>query len=462
MLLKNKLFAGVGLSLLFNATIFSQALPGTLNWYNGEGTGMQTDKAYQLLKNKKPKAVIVAVIDSGVDIEHEDLQGKIWTNENEIPNNGIDDDKNGYIDDVHGWNFLGNKKGQNLDAARLEKTRILAKLMLKYDGIDPSSIKNDAEYELYLKVKSEVDEGRAEFEPYMEMLKQGLFEAEIKKYIEDQMLYNLNVDFNDRALIGDNPDDFNDIHYGNPDVEGPDALHGTHVAGIIAAIRGNNLGGDGVADNVKIMSIRTVPNGDEFDKDIYLAVKYAVDNGASVINMSFGKAYSPHQEKVYEAFKYADSKGVLLVHAAGNDAKDIDIEPNYPTSMYSFQDEKLDHFLTIGASTKDKGDALTASFSNFGKKGVDIFAPGFEIYNSVPQSEYQNLQGTSMAAPMVAGVAAMLKSYFPSLSMSEIKSIILSSGTTYKGNFQNLSATGKVVNVYNAVKSCQKLEATKN
>ena len=460
MTLKNKLFAGFGLSLLLNANFFSQALPGTLNWYNGKGTGMKTDKAYQLLKNKKPKAVIVAVIDSGVDIEHEDLQGKIWTNEKEIPKNGIDDDKNGYIDDVHGWNFLGNKKGQNLDAARLEKTRILAKLMLKYDGIDPSSIKNDAEYELYLKVKSEVAEGRAEFEPYMEMLEQ--FDAETKKYIEDQMLYNLNVDFNDRALIGDNPDDFNDINYGNSDVEGPDALHGTHVAGIIAAIRGNNLGGDGVADNVKIMSIRTVPNGDEFDKDIYLAIKYAVDNGASVINMSFGKAYSPHQEKVYEAFQYADSKGVLLIHAAGNDAKDIDIEPNYPTSMYSFQEVKLDHFLTIGASTKNKGEELTASFSNFGKKGVDIFAPGFEIYNSVTENQYQNLQGTSMAAPMVAGVAAMLKSYFPSLSMSEIKSIILSSGTTYKGNFLNLSATGKVVNVYNAVKSCQKLEASKN
>ena len=462
MTLKNKLFAGFGLSLLFNATIFSQALPGTLNWYNGEGTGMQTDKAYQLLKNKKPKAVIVAVIDSGVDIEHEDLQGKIWTNEKEIPKNGIDDDKNGYIDDVHGWNFLGNKRGQNVDAARLEKTRILARLMLKYEGIDPSSIKKDAEYELYLKVKSDVAEARAEFEPYMEMLKQGLFDAETKKYIEDQMKYNLNVDFNDRALIGDNPDDFNDIRYGNPNVEGPDALHGTHVAGIIAAIRGNGKGGDGVADNVKIMSIRTVPNGDEFDKDIYLAVRYAVDNGASVINMSFGKAYSPHQEKVYEAFKYADSKGVLLIHAAGNDAQDIDIEPNFPTSMYSFQDVKLDHFLTIGASTKNKGEELTASFSNFGKKGVDIFAPGFEIYNSVTENQYQNLQGTSMAAPMVAGVAAMLKSYFPSLSMSEIKSIILSSGTTYKGNFQNLSATGKVVNAYNAVKSCQKLEASKN
>ena len=460
MTLKNKLIAGFGLSLLLNASIFSQAIPGTLNWYNGEGTGMQTDKAYQLLKSKKPKAVIVAVIDSGVDIEHEDLQGKIWTNEKEIPKNGIDDDKNGYIDDVHGWNFLGNKNGQNVDAARLEKTRILSRLMLKYDGIDPSSIKKDAEYELYLKVKSEVAEGRAEFEPYMEMLEQ--FDAETKKYIEDQMSYNLNVDFNDRALIGDNPDDFSDIHYGNSNVEGPDALHGTHVAGIIAAIRGNNKGGDGVADNVKIMSIRTVPNGDEFDKDIYLAVRYAVDNGASVINMSFGKAYSPHQEKVYEAFQYADSKGVLLIHAAGNDAKDIDIEPNYPTSMYSFQDVKLDHFLTIGASTKNKGEELTASFSNFGKKGVDIFAPGFEIYNSVTENQYQNLQGTSMAAPMVAGVAALLKSYFPSLSMLEIKSIILSSGTTYKGNFQNLSVTGKVVNVYNAVKSCQKLEASKN
>jgi len=459
--LKNKLIIGFGLSLLLNANFFSQALPGTLNWYNGEGTGMQTDRAYQLLKSKKPKAVIVAVIDSGVDIEHEDLQGKIWTNEKEIPKNGIDDDKNGYIDDVHGWNFLGNKKGQNLDAARLEKTRILAKLMLKYDGIDPSSIKKDAEYELYLKVKSEVAEGRAEFEPYMEMLEQGFFDAETKKYIEDQMKYNLNVDFDDRALIGDNPDDFNDIHYGNSDVEGPDALHGTHVAGIIAAIRGNKLGGDGVANNVKIMSIRTVPNGDEFDKDIYLAIKYAVDNGASVINMSFGKAHSPHQEKVYEAFKYADSKGVLLIHAAGNDAKDIDIEPNYPTSLYSFQEAPLDHFLTIGASTIKK-DSLTASFSNFGKKGVDIFAPGFQIYNSVPQSEYKNLEGTSMAAPMVAGVAAMLKSYFPSLSMSEIKSIILSSGTKYNGDFENLSATGKVVNVYNAVKSCQKLEATKN
>ena len=435
--------------------------------------GMSVDKVYsELLKGKTSTPVIVGIVDSGVDIEHEDLKGKIWTNTNEIPGNGIDDDKNGYIDDVHGWNFLGNKKGQNLEAARLEKTRILAKLMLKYDGIDPSSIKKDAEYELYLKVKSEVTEARAEFEPYMEMLKQ--FDAETKKYIEDQMKYNLNVDFNDRALIGDNPDDFSDKNYGNSDVEGPDALHGTHVGGIIGAVRGNELGGDGVAENVLLMSVRAVPDGDEFDKDIAYAVRYAVDNGAQVINMSFGKAYSPHQKEVHEAFKYADSKGVLLVHAAGNDNANVDSVGNFPTSLYSFQTSPLDHFLTIGASTRFPKKELAATFSNYGQTKVDVFAPGFEIYNTVPQSDYMKLQGTSMAAPMVSGVAAMLKSYFPTLTMKEIKGIMLQSATSYKGkqqykpgtedlvDFASLSVTGAVINVKSAVKMCMKLEKSKS
>jgi cell wall-associated protease len=449
------------LSFAFLSQVSAQAIPGTLNWYNKEGAGMATDKAYGLLKKKKSESVIVAVIDSGVDIEHEDLQGKIWVNTNEIPNNKIDDDNNGYIDDIHGWNFLGNSKGENLDAARLEKTRIYAKLVDKYDGIDPASIKSDDEFSLFQSVKNEIESERAQYEPYLEMIKSGTLDADTKKYIEDQLNFNLNVNYDDRSLIGDNPDDFSDIKYGNPDVEGPDALHGTHVSGIICAVRGNNKGGDGVADNVKIMSLRAVPNGDEQDKDIALAVRYAVDNGAKVINMSFGKSYSPHQEKVYEAFEYADSKGVLLVHAAGNDAKDIDIEPNFPTSMYSFQETKLDHFLTIGASTKDK-EELVASFSNFGQTGVDVFAPGFEIYNSVPQSGYQNLQGTSMAAPMVSGVAAMLKSYFPALTMKEIKDAMLSTVIKYSvDEFVTKSVTGGVVNVYNAVKACQKLESSR-
>ena len=449
------------LFISFSALSIAQPIEGTLNWYNQEGQGMYTEKAYNYLKKKKSQTVIVGVIDSGVDIEHEDLKGQIWVNEDEIPNNGIDDDNNGYIDDVHGWNFLGNAKGEHVNDARLEKTRILAQLKDKYDGIDPNSIAQDDEYKLYLQVKEEVAADRAQFEQYMDMIDQ--LPKEAQDYIRSQMDYNLNVDFDDRSLIGDDPDDFTDTNYGNNDVEGPDALHGTHVSGIIGALRGNGLGGDGVAENVKIMSLRAVPNGDEFDKDIALAVRYAVDNGAMVINMSFGKAYSPHQKEVYEAFKYADSKGVLLIHAAGNDAKDIDVEPNYPTSMYSFQTEPLDHFVTIGASTKNKGEEMVASFSNYGAKGVDVFAPGFEIYNTIPQSKYRNLQGTSMAAPMVAGAAAMLKSYFPELSMKEIKEVLYSTSVRYPkvDGFAEKSVTGGVINLYNAAKACRKLAKKK-
>lgn len=443
-------------AIAISAKAIAQPVEGTLNWYNQEGQGMFTEKAYKYLKKKESKTVIVGVIDSGVDIEHEDLDGKIWVNSGEIAGNGIDDDNNGYIDDIHGWNFLGNAAGEHVNEARLEKTRILAVLAPKYDGIDPNSIEKDAEYELYLKVKEEVASGRAQFEQYMGMLDK--LPEDAQNYIKSQMDYNLNVDFDDRSLIGDDPNDFSDINYGNADVEGPDALHGTHVSGIIGAIRGNALGGDGVAENVKIMVLRAVPNGDEFDKDIALAVRYAVDNGAEVINMSFGKAYSPHQKEVYEAFKYADSKGVLLIHAAGNDAKDIDVEPNYPTSMYSFQTEQLDHFVTIGASTKNKDSELVASFSNYGAKGVDVFAPGFEIFNAVPQSEYMNLQGTSMAAPMVAGAAAMLKSYFPKLTMKEIKEIMYETSIKYTNveGFAEKSVTGGVINIYKAAKACKK------
>lgn len=459
------------LTLLFVAFYtlsFAQPAEGTLNWYNQEDQGMYTEKAYKFLKKKKSQTVIVGVIDSGVDIEHEDLKGQIWINENEIAGNGIDDDNNGYIDDVHGWNFLGNAAGEHVDDARLEMTRILANLQDKYEGIDPNSIQQDEEYKLYLQVKEEIESKLQEFERQIEQISNLPKEIQDQnkgyiEYVKSQLDFNLNVDFDDRALIGDDPDDFSDVNYGNNDVEGPDALHGTHVSGIIGALRGNGLGGDGVAENVKIMVLRAVPNGDEFDKDIALAVRYAVDNGAMVINMSFGKAYSPHQKEVYEAFKYADSKGVLLIHAAGNDAKDIDVEPNYPTSMYSFQTEPLDHFVTIGASTKNKGAEIVASFSNFGAKGVDVFAPGLAIYNTVPQSEYKDLQGTSMAAPMVAGAAAMLKSYFPKLSMKEIKEVMYSTSVKYPKveGFASKSVTGGVINIYQAAKVCKKLSKKK-
>ena len=456
-----RLFSMLFVSLFLTVNfLFAQALPGTLNWYNGDGLGMSTNKAYDLLKKKKSSPVIVAVIDSGLDIEHEDLKGKVWVNKGEIPNNKIDDDKNGYVDDVHGWNFLGNASGENQGPARLEKTRILAQLMLKYDGIDPQTIASDPEFDLYLKVKEDVEAAIAEFEPYRESLDQ--FDADTRNYILDQLNYNLNVNYDDRAIQGDNPSDFTDRNYGNPDVEGTDALHGTHVAGIIAAIRGNNLGGDGVAENVLIMPVRAVPNGDEHDKDVALAIHYAVDNGAKVINMSFGKDYSSFPEEVANAIYYAESHDVLLVHAAGNDAKNIDIEPNYPeTENWEGTVIGHDNYLTVGASTKNK-EELVASFSNYGAVGVDVFAPGLEIYNSVPNNAYQNLQGTSMAAPMVTGVAALLKSYFPSLTMSEIRGAILYTvQIPASGALTDLCNSRGVVNVYSAAKYCMKLEAGK-
>tara|TARA_R110002072_G_C7976148_1_gene535472 strand:- start:8581 stop:10275 length:1695 start_codon:yes stop_codon:yes gene_type:complete len=516
----NKIVIKLALSLFAIAiTGFShgQVNKEILNWYNVSKAGMQTDKAYKKLKKRKTTTVIVAIIDSGIDIEHEDLKGKIWTNTAEIAGNGIDDDNNGYIDDIHGWNFLGNKNGENANDMRLEMTRIYAQLSEKENL-------SDNEKTLLEEVKKAVEDERAQYEGYLmqmgmmgpmieaipsqvakELGKEDYTMDDLKKWkaegdkaqikqmamailsgqlsmeaiekqkeqIQGMLDTHLNKDFNGRALVGDNPDDFSDVVYGNNDVEGPDALHGTHVGGIVGAVRGNELGGDGVANDILLMSLRAVPNGDEFDKDIALAVRYAVDNGAKVINMSFGKSYSPHQKEVYEAFAYADSKGVLMVHAAGNSSKNVDVEPNFPTYKYSFQTEKLDHFLTIGSSTKDSKEKLASSFSNYGQEGVDVFAPGSEIYNSVPQSDYQILQGTSMASPMVAGVAAMLKSYFPEFTMKEIKDVMLSSATSYKGvqqihpetkkmtDFATLSVTGGVINVMNAVKALKALEKAK-
>ncbi len=443
---------------LFSSVVLGQ---NTKNWYNGEGTGMYTEAAYKLVKKKKSTTVVVAVIDSGIDVEHEDLQGKIWVNPKEIAGNGKDDDGNGYIDDIHGWNFLGNAKGLNIDATRLEKTRIFAELRDKYEGVDATMIEQDEEYKLYLKVAEEVGEQfrnmQAEYEQYKEVIDAN---PEYKQYYDDNLKYNLNPDFDDRSIIGDNPKDINDKNYGNNNYEGPDALHGTHVAGIIGAVRGNDKGGDGVANDVKIMSLRAVPNGDEHDKDIALAIRYATDNGAQVINMSFGKAYSPQAKWVYEALQYADSKGVLLVHAAGNDNKNVDVESNFPTPKYSFQTTDFQNFLTIGASTNTI-TKLKAEFSNFGTSTVDIFAPGQEIYSTLPDNKYKDLQGTSMAAPMVVGAAAFLKSYFPTLSMTQIKTVLTTSSMKYNKELGQYSKTPGVINLVSAVNACKKLEKKK-
>ncbi len=492
-----------------------------VNWYNGTKYGMSTDKAYKkILSKKTSKTVIVAVIDSGVDIEHEDLKGRIWVNKDEIPNNGIDDDKNGYIDDVNGWSFLGNAKGENVKEEQLEMTRIYSSLNKKFKGrsaveLGPEELKD---YALYKEVREEVEKNMVKNQKTLESLNKALefykpLDEKLKKhfgrdytvkdlkklkkdpelgkaaesmtkvasqgglsgltgyveYLETQMEYYYNMDFNAR-IQGDDPSDFSDTNYGSNDVEGPDAMHGTHCSGIIAAVRGNGIGNDGVADNIQIMSVRAVPDGDERDKDIALAIRYAVDNGAMVVNMSFGKAYSPYQAQVIEAIRYAESKGVLLVHAAGNSSKDIDVENNFPRPKYEGMSSKFANWLEVGASTRYKKN-LAASFSNYGDEMVDIFAPGLEIYSTVPQSEYLVTQGTSMAAPMVAGLAALLKSYYPELSMLQIKDIILKSSKSVKDTttpkpgskddvmFKTLSATGGIANTLNAVLMAEAMSA---
>lgn len=518
------------MSLMVAYSASAQVDKDILNWYNGTKYGMSTDKAYaKLLADKKGQPVIVAVIDSGVDIEHEDLQGSIWVNTDEIPNNGIDDDKNGYIDDVNGWSFLGNPDGENVNHEQLEVTRLYAMYDAKYKGKSEADIpaSEKATYANYVLYRDEVETARSaaskSLERYATIEKRymdadaslkahfkgdytakdvksvlkdpALAEAaaliyplkkaggsidDVKKslqrgvdHFQGQLDYHYNTTFNARSIIGDDPANFNDRIYGNNNVEGPDAFHGTHVAGIIAATRGNGIGSDGVASNVLIMSVRAVPDGDERDKDVAMAIRYAVDNGAQIINGSFGKAYSPYQDEVIEAIRYAESKGVLICHAAGNSSKDIGKETNFPSPKYPSMSSEFTNWIEVGASTRYKKakidkkgmlvqNGLAASFSNYNSELVDVFAPGLEIYATTPDNNYAAIQGTSMASPMVAGVAALLKSYFPDLTMFQIRDIIFESvqkidrDTPLPGDvnpvpFKDLSATGGIVNVYNAV-----------
>ena len=484
--------------------------------YKDSIPGMSLDKAYEFLADKKGTTIILGVIDSGIDREHEDLKDNVWTNTDEIVGNGKDDDQNGYIDDIHGWNFLGGE-GQSTPE-QLEVTRLYKMLRAKYDGKtrDDMSVsemdgfnyyqkvKKDYEkrileanenYELYQKTKIYFDDvdraareklGKEDYtltdlnaldvtdqNPYlMRVMGTGGTNAEVGEHINEAVkhygdvkkMYNLN--FNGRAATNDDPYDIADVPYGNGNTIGSvdDEMHGTHVTGIAMATRNNGKGLNGVAQNVKLLSVRAVPEGDEYDKDIALAIRYAVDNGAKVVNMSFGKSYSPNAEWVYDAIKYAASKDVLLVHAAGNDHKNIDKSDNFPTDAPDKVNEITDNVITIGAMTRHYDKDLVASFSNYGKLNVDLFAPGLEIYSTVPKNEYKSIQGTSMAAPEVAGVASLIRSYYPELSASQVKHILMNSGIKVDlevllpgGDgtlvpFSDLSRSGRVLNAYNALK----------
>ena len=461
--------------------------------------GMSIDKANEFMKGRNSTKVIVAVIDSGIDIEHEDLKGSIWTNTKEVAGNNKDDDKNGFIDDVHGWNFLGNTENEQLELTRIVKkgasnsadyAAAKAELDKKLADIEPQKkqldmiLGADKACAIYLKKKNyTLDEVKAikttdaslgQAKMIMsQILASSTKEAfdkemvEFKDYVYDQLNYNLNVNYDGRKVLGDDADNQNTKFYGNNTVWGPKkegAKHGTHVAGIIAQIKNNGKGGDGAATgNVEIMTLRAVPNGDEYDKDIANAIRYAADNGAKVINGSFGKGYSPHKQWVYDAIKYAESKDVLFVHAAGNDASNIDLEPSFPNDADGSNPEFADNVLTIGALNFEYGSQMIADFSNYGKINVDIFAPGVKIYATTPNNTYEYLQGTSMASPNVAGVAALVRSYYPKLTATQVKHIIMDSGTAISTSLsvgeatkmqttlQEISKTGKIVNAYNAL-----------
>ena len=495
--------------------------------------GMSIAKAYAFLEGKKGVEVIVAIADSGVDVEHEDLKDVAWKNPKEIAENNLDDDNNGYVDDIYGWNFLGNKEGKIVNADQLEITRIVKKGMDKFGTKKAYEIETTdrTEFEEFLKRKEEFQKTVASKKQELAALKEskkrileisenfkavkklvgkevftlndlknvkpkgiemamqvsdvtsllvnGQTEASFKEYKKGFLEYiegiekgeHYNLKFNTRQTLGDNLYDITDKFYGNNNVIGSKELesHGTHVAGIVAASRNNEKGVNGVASNVKIMAVRVVPDGDEHDKDVALGIRYAVDNGAKIINTSFGKRFSPNKNWVFDAIKYAEKNDVLIVNAAGNDGKNIDVRKTYPNDSKDLVHEISDNVLTIGASSLYYNEKLPATFSNYGKLNVDVFAPGVDIYATVPKDKYSFNSGTSMAAPSAAGVAALVRSYYPQLKASQVKHVLMNSGVKInfevikpgtkneKVPFADLSVSGRIVNAYNALKMADRI-----
>jgi cell wall-associated protease len=495
--------------------------------------GISLDKAYGLLKGRKSTTVIVAVIDSGIDTLHEDLREVLWRNPKEINGNGKDDDGNGYVDDIYGWNFCGSKEGENMSRNSHEIARVYHGWKNEFEGKKEKEIPADKKflYGQWVKAASlinkDYEEAKAELEnigPFFNALdvsskninkELGVTEfsaSQIKKLLthSNQMMAKSAALWNElftnagdttvkstaiitevtnyknqldnkisrkeqlpeewrAALVKDNYTDINDRFYGNNNLKTHSGDHGTLVAGTIAAIRNNGKGMDGIADNVRIMALRAVPGGDEHDKDVALAIRYAVDNGARIINMSFGKPVSPYKQFVDDAVKYAQAKGVLLVHGSGNDGKDITEDYFYPHPVF-MDGKKATNYLTIGASGDESLGTIAAPFSNYSKKHVDLFAPGMYIYSTATDNRYNGADGTSLASPVAAGVAALLKSYFPELTPEQMVEILTTSGTPVqqevvlpgekekKVPFTKLSSSGRIVNAYEAVKMALSME----
>ena len=489
--------------------------------------GISLEKAYQFLQEKKIKStpVIVAILDDGIDTAHEDLQKVLWLNTKEIPGNGIDDDGNGYIDDLHGWNFLGGKDGRVVASNSSEWIRVYWRYKTKYEGvsIDAKLLSKEQQYEyaLWQKARSGVvGKGMKEEEldnlrtylanaifcdsilkPYfakkeftakqlsdykpvnkmekevkgflMQVFKQFTLPAVTNSFVIDELQQyvvgeirkatgdKVPPEDNRKDITGDDEKNEANRFYGNPNVSNVPLMHGTHLSGIVAADRNNGIGMQGIADNVQIMMVRTSAEGDEHDKDIATGIRYAVDNGAKVINMSFGKSLSPDKKMIDDAVKYALAKDVLLVQAAGNSKRNIDAFDNFPNPKYFLTDSMATNWITVGASDSA---GMAADFSNYGAGVVNLFAPGVAIYSTIPGgNKYMSWDGTSMASPVVTGVAALIRSYFPGVPATDVKKIleqtvsrpsqkILKPGTKEMVSMHQLCSSGGIVNALNAVK----------
>ncbi len=516
------------------------ALAQSDNWQNKDllengVPGTSTEKAYKQLIAGKRYQVIVAVIDSGIDTSHHDLKGHLWANPGEIPGNHLDDDHNGYTDDVHGWNFAGlpvsrdslvflaQHKKQFFDS--LSYTTVPPELRLPYqqfrkiwkdyEDIREKLARSLDDVKSAQRIMDTLQEHIGSNNPTIAQLRQWRQKDSSDKWIIDAILaqlpaypdfasfkteaidkarqslafcvghlttgsdsagivagyleQNANICY-DRVFTFSATDDFYHSQ--------PLTFHGTHIAGIIAANRENGDSVDGIADSVLIMPIKiySALYPKMVDANLASAIRYAVDNGARVINLSLGLYGSPGKKDVDAAVKYAMQHNVLIVHAAGNDGKNLDqlgTQSFFPNKHYADGSGEAEAWLDVGASGWADDSTLAAPFSNYGRAAVDVFAPGVRIYSTIPGSKYEHFNGTSMATPVVAGLAALIMELFPHLTAAQVAAIIRQS--VYKVShpviqpgsnaaritrpFADLCSSGGIVNTYNALLLAAKYQA---
>jgi len=489
---------------------------------------------YAYKTNNYPKKQIkVAILDTDFDLNHNMLLDLIAINKDEISRNNKDDNQNGFVDDYAGWNFLGIKnKDSALAHVLMEETRILR----KFDSLSYQTLKKRNKIPFkYIEVKSSFDSIvkslQRDINPYINIEENYTYVMDTlrklipdkislssltdyktqndtimgyvnfaKYYYENDFPYDefidylklkklsldicMNLSYDNRMLLQDKPNNLRDKNYGNP-IFGKNIQllsHGTTVSGVIAhaLLDSSNTKNKNTIPNypIKILPITFTGIGDFTDKDFYLGFKYAISNGANIINISQGKTFSMTPKILFKALKLAKRRNVLVVMSAGNQAMSLDENWRFPQSISKLYEKNFSNVLIVGASSKKLNKNLLDEDSNYGLKSIDIFAPGEDIPTTLPNNEFTTKSGTSFAAPIVTNVAALLWSHYPKLKASEIKKIIMQSGAEYDGlvnvpcdleknqfcknnpqkqKFNLLSRSGKIINALNALKLAEKL-----